>query len=102
MLPNRNQNSQNSVNQEGRIQLAIKAYQNAEIPSIRGTARVFDVPERTLRRRLAGVPFRQVTRANSHKLTPEEEQSLLQWILSIDMRGSAPSHKMVRDIARIL
>jgi hypothetical protein len=102
MLPNRNQNSQNSVNQEGRIQLAIKAYQNAEIPSIRGTARVFDVPERTLRRRLAGVPFRQVTRANSHKLTPEEEQSLLQWILSMDMRGSAPRPSMVRDMANIL
>jgi hypothetical protein len=102
MPPIRSQNSQNSVNQEGRIQLAIKAFQNGKILTIRENARVFDIPRRTQQRRLEGVPFRQDTRAYGHKLTPEEEQSLLQWILSMDMRGSAPRPPMVRDMANIL
>jgi hypothetical protein len=102
MPPIRSQSSPNSVNQEGRIQLAIKAFQNDEIPSIREAARVFEVPNTTLKRRIDGQQFRKDTRANSHKLTPEEEQSLLQWILSMDLRGSAPRPSMVRDMANIL
>lgn len=102
MPPIRNQNSQNSVHQEDRIQIAIKAFQNGEIPTIREITRVFDIPRRTLDRRLQGIPFRRDTPANGHKLTPEEEQSLLQWILSMDMRGSAPRPPMVREMANIL
>jgi hypothetical protein len=102
MPPIRSQNSQNSVNQESRIQLAIKAFQNGEIPTIREAARVFEVPNTTLQRRIDGRQFRKDMRANGHKLTPEEEQSLLQWILSMDTRGSAPRPSMVRDMANIL
>jgi hypothetical protein len=98
MPPNRSQNSQNSVYQEGRIQLAIKAYHNREIPSIREAARVFDLPWTSLRDRINGHQFRKDIRANGHKLTPEEEQLLLQWILSMDQRGSAPRPSMVREM----
>jgi hypothetical protein len=73
MPPNRNQNSQNSVYQEGRIQLAIQAFQNKEIPTIREAARRFQVPNTTLQRRIDGQQFRKDTRANSHKLTIKEE-----------------------------
>jgi hypothetical protein len=102
MPPIRSQNSQNSINQEGRIQLAIQAYKNKEFPSIREAARLFQVPHATLQRRYNGQQFREDMRANGHKLTPEEEQSLLQWILSMDIRGSAPRPSMVRDMANIL
>ena len=64
--------------------------------------RVRAVGDRTLRRRLAGRPQRQNTRANSHKLTQNEEESLLQWILSMDRRGAAPRPGHVRDMANLL
>jgi DDE superfamily endonuclease/Tc5 transposase-like DNA-binding protein/Psq-like protein len=102
MPPIRSQNSQNSIQQEGRIQLAVEAYQNKEIPSIRETARRFDVPWTTLRDRLHGKLHRSETRANSYKLTTTEEESLLKWILSMDSRGSAPRPNTVREMANIL
>jgi hypothetical protein len=102
MSPIRSQNSRNPIEQEGRIQLAIQAYQNKEILSIREAARRFQVPYATLQYRCNGKPFRLDTRANNYKLTPNEEQSLLQWILSMDTRGSTPRPSMVRDMANIL
>jgi len=74
MPPIRSQNPRNSIEQEGRIQLAIQAYQNREIPSIREAARRFKVPHSTLATRLRGITFRKDTRANSYKLTINEEE----------------------------
>ena len=102
MPPIRGQNPRNSIEQEGRIILAIQAFQNKEVPTIREAARRFQVPNTTLQRRIDGHPFRTETRADSHKLTPEEEKALLQWILSMDTRGSAPRPSMVREMANIL
>lgn len=102
MLPIRSQKSRNSNEQEGRIQLAVQAYRNGEIPSIREIARRFDIPDRSLRRRFAGIKFRKDTRANGHKFTINEEECLLQWILSMDTRGPAPRPNIVRDMANIL
>ena len=102
MPPIRSQNPQNSINQEGRIQLAIQAFQNKEFRSIREAARRFQVPTVTLHRRYNGQLHRSETRANNYKLTLTEEESLLRWILSMDTRGSAPRPSMVRDMANIL
>lgn len=102
MPPNRSQSSQKSIEQEGRVLLAIEAIQKYQITSVREAARRFSVPEATLRRRLAGHTNRHDTRANNHKLTETEEYTLLQWILSMDSRGAAPSPTAVREIANIL
>jgi hypothetical protein len=102
MPPIRSRSSQNSIEQEGRILLAIQDFQNQKISSIRGATRRFKVPEATLRRRLTGVQNRATSRANSYKLTEIEEQSLEKWILSIDSRGSAPRPSMVREMANVL
>ena len=102
MPPFRNRNSRKSAEQEGRIQLAIQAFQNKEIPSIREAARRFQVPNTTLQHRFSGQTCRGETRANNFKLSPNEEQSLLNWILSMDTRGSAPRPSMARDMANIL
>jgi len=40
--------------------------------------------------------------ANEHKLTITEEETLLQWILSLDRRGAAPQPASVQDMANIL
>jgi AraC-like DNA-binding protein len=102
MPPVRSRSSQNSIEQEGRILLAIQAIQNKEISSVREVARRFNVPRSTLSTRLNGVQNRAISRANSQKLTDIEEDSLQKWILSMDSRGSAPRPSTVREMANLL
>jgi hypothetical protein len=102
MPPIRTQSSRNSIEKEGRILLAIQAIQKQEIGTVRAAARVFNVPESTLRSRLKGSTNRVETRANSHKLTEIEEESLQKWILSMDSRGAAPRPSSVREMANLL
>ena len=102
MPPVRSQSSRNSIEQEGRIILAIQAIKNQEISSIREAAHHFQVPRSTLQRRLTGDVFRPESRANNHKLSQTEEESLVQWILSMDSRGAAPRPTAVREMADLL
>lgn len=76
MPPIRSQTSINSIEQEGRIELAIQAIRKEGFTSIREVARCFIVPKATLCRRLHGVQNRAISRANSHILTEIEEQTL--------------------------
>jgi hypothetical protein len=102
MPPKHSQNPRNSIEQEGRVLLAIQAIKNQEISSIREAARIFAVPRSTLITRLRGVQNRASSRSNSHKLTEIEEESLKKWILSMDSRGSAPRPSTVREMANLL
>jgi hypothetical protein len=102
MPPIRTQSSRNSIEQEGRILLAIQAINKQEILSIREAARRFEVPHTSLRNRLTRCKNRSETRANGHKLDEIEEQSLSQWILSMDSRGAAPRPATVREMANLL
>ena len=102
MPPIRSRSSRNSIEQEGRILLAIQAIKNREISSIREAARIFAVLRSTLTTRLRGVQNRAISRPNSHKLTEIEEESLTKWIISIDSRGSAPRPSTVREMANLL
>ncbi|CBF76072.1 hypothetical protein AN3478.2 [Aspergillus nidulans FGSC A4] len=94
--------SQNCHEKEGRLLLAVQAIKKKEITSIREAARRFNVPESTLRTRLRGTTNRAESRANGHKLTEIEEEVLKQWILSLDLRGAAPTKAHVREMANIL
>ncbi|CDM38463.1 Probable transposable element [Penicillium roqueforti FM164] len=102
MPPIRSQSSTKSVEQEGRILLAIQALKNQEFTSISLAARTFNVPRSTLRHRLNGIQYRATSRVNSTKLTAIEEESLRKWIVSMDSRGSAPRPSMVREMADLL
>jgi len=102
MPPIRSQTSRNSIEQEGRILLAIQAIKNQEFSSIREAARVFNVTRSTLQNRILGRQNRAISRANSHKLTEIEEESLKKWILSMDARGAAPRPSTVREMANLL
>ena len=102
MPPIRSQSSRNSIEQEGRILLAIQAINKQEITSVQEAANQFNVPHTTLRRRLAGCTNRHESHANSHKLTQIEEESLLKWILSMDSRGAAPRPATVQEMANLL
>jgi hypothetical protein len=102
MPPIRTESSHKSANQEGRILLALDDIKNGRIKSIRAAAKLYDLPRSTLGDRAQGVIARVDTRANSHKLTQLEEDSLVEWIFSMDTRGAAPRRATVREMADIL
>jgi hypothetical protein len=66
---------------EGRLSLALQAYNNGDFQSLRAAAIAYDVPLRTLERRHQGILPRSETRPKSSKLTVAEEELLLQRIL---------------------
>nr|XP_001389896.2 hypothetical protein ANI_1_3428014 [Aspergillus niger CBS 513.88] len=100
--PKMPKSSKELVEQEGRLCLAVESIQKGHTKSIREVARVFQVPRSTLQDRLNGLKFRKDTRANSHKLTSIEEESLEKWIISLDQRGAPPKHSQVREMANLL
>jgi hypothetical protein len=102
MPPKALKNSKESIEKEGRVLLAISAIKKAEISSIREAARVYNVSHTILRRRLNGITSRSEIRANSHKMTQNEEESLGRWILSLNQRGAPPRPCHVREMANIL
>jgi hypothetical protein len=102
MPPKRTESSRKSAHQEGRILLAIQAIKNDQTIPIYEVARRFDVARTTLQRRLAGHTFRAETRANCHKLTQIEEDTLIKRIISMDDRGGAPRPSTVREMANLL
>ena len=69
MPPKSRVKSRNSIEQEGRILLAISAFEKQEICSIRQAAAHYRVPFSSLRNRLHGRITRAEQRANGHKLS---------------------------------
>ena len=70
--------------------------------SIHRAAEIYDIPKSTLHARLAGRINRVEKRANSTKLTEIEENSLKQWIISMDIHRAAPRLAIVEDMANLL
>ena len=90
MPPIRTKSSRNSIEQEGRLLLAVQAIKKQEISTIREAVRHFNVPKSTLLHCLNSTPNRAETHANNHKLTEIKEELLQKWIISLDDRGAAP------------
>src|SRR5450432_3957801 len=91
-----------SVQQEGRIALAVEALKQGHFTSLLSAARSYDVPHMTLRRRVRDIPARRDKRPTNYKLTATEELTLVQWILSMDQRGLAPRPESVQRMADLL
>jgi hypothetical protein len=87
---------------EGRIALALQAYQQGRFSSLRAVARTYDVPRSTLIRRIKGTPLRSISMSANLKLTQTEETTLVQWILSMDTRGIPPTQALVYEMAELL
>ncbi|KAL3709892.1 suppressor protein sef1 [Talaromyces marneffei ATCC 18224] len=102
MPPIRNKRSKDLIEQEGRILLAISDFQNVKIPNITQAAEIYNIPCITLRNRLHGTQQRLLVRANSHKLTQPEEESLVKWVFDLDRHGLPPRHSLVREMANHL
>jgi hypothetical protein len=102
MPPIRDKKSRNSFEQEGKILFAISALKNGEIHSIREAARIFQVPRSTLGTRYHGVQMKAEKRANGLKLSANEEETLIKWILDLAKRGLPPRPSLVRQMANYL
>jgi hypothetical protein len=87
---------------EGRIALAIQAFQKGQFRSLRAATKSYDVPYSTMRDRVRGINPRRDIRPISSKLTQIEESSLEQWIISMDQRGLSPRVDSVRQMANLL
>jgi Tc5 transposase DNA-binding domain/helix-turn-helix, Psq domain len=87
---------------EGRITLAMQAIQQGSVKSTRAASITYGVAYSTLYRRVKGCPTRRDTRPASCKLTQTEESTLVEWVLSMDQRGLAPTQDIVRQMANIL
>jgi hypothetical protein len=98
----RNKNRKKAEEQEGRILLAISDLKNSRIRSVRQAAQIYNVPRSTLQTRVNGITYRAEIRANGHKLTQYEEESLVKWVLDLDRRGLPLRHSLVRDMANYL
>lgn len=91
-----------STSDEGRLQIAIPTIRNHKDLSVRGAAKVYRVPETTLRDGMNGRRARQDTRANSKKMTELEEEAIVKYVLDLDSRGFSPPLRDVEDIANLL
>jgi hypothetical protein len=86
-------------NREGRIEIALSAYNTHQFQSLRRAADAFDVPRSTLTSRYNEITHRLKTRHARHKLTTTEEQTIVRYILDLDSRGFAPRLCEVADMA---
>jgi hypothetical protein len=93
---------QKAIEREGRVILAINAIKKEQIHKIREAARLYDVPESTLRHRLRGRADRVSIRANGLRLSQTEEESLKKWIILLASRGAAPWPSAIQAMADIL
>ena len=75
---------------EAQIILAIEAVQSSRKLSRRAAAKLYNVPESTLRARMNGVTPKADSRPASQSLTKIEEEVVVQYILDLDSRGFPP------------
>jgi hypothetical protein len=87
---------------EGRVALAIHAYQQGQFTHLKTACRAFSAPYSTARRRVEGVLERRVSLPNGRKLTTLEEQTLEQWILAMSERGLPIRLQSIRVMANLL
>jgi hypothetical protein len=87
---------------EGQLLLAVEAIRKSPKFGIKPIARIYNVPEATLRDRLRGVRSRRDIPANSRKLTNSEEEAIIQYILDLDLRAFPPRLSDVTDMANLL
>jgi hypothetical protein len=102
MTPIRPESRQKAASQEGKILLALSDLKEGRINSIRAAAKLYELPYTTLHARTEGRMSRVDKRPTGHKLTQLEEDSLTEWIISMDSRGAAPRPVTVGEMANIL
>src|SRR6195952_5073768 len=84
---------------EARIILAIEAIRTSKKLSRRASAKIYNVPETTVRHRTDGMTPRADQRPPLQKLTELEEEVIIKYVLDLDSRGFPPRIEDVREMA---
>lgn len=88
--------------QQGRLSLAVQAMQTGQTASVRQAAKLYDIPESSLRYHLrSSLQYSKFPRTTG-KLTKPEEKTLVRWIINMDVRGMPPRPVTVQDMANLL
>ena len=90
------------IEQEGRLQCALNDLKNQKISNPRQAALIYNLPPQTLRDRLKGLQSQPELRNHKSRLSVRQEDALIAWIVSLDIRGAAPRHFQVREMANII
>ena len=88
--------------QETRIILAIEAIRTSRKMSRRHAAKIYNVPETSLRNRMNGITPKAEKRNAQHNLTQSEEEAIVKHVLDLDLRGFPPRIDSVEDMANLL
>ena len=84
---------------EHAIQSALQDLDSGVYTNLTAAARAYDIPRSTLQHRKEGKRNRRVAHLHQQRLTPEQEEFLVEWILDEDRRGDPPSHTRAREMA---
>ena len=87
---------------EGRIALAIQAFERGQFKSLRAATKSYDVSYSTIWDRVNGRSSRHDSEPRNQKLTTTKESTLVQWILSMDQRGLPPRPDSIQQMANLL
>lgn len=90
-----------TINEAGVI-LAVEAIKNNPKLSIQAAAKIYNVADRTIRRRLASQSARCDYTVNSKKLTQLEEEAIVRYIIELSERAFPPRPCSVEDMANHL
>ena len=91
-----------SASKEARLLLALEALEDNDDLSTRAAAKLYNVPEATIRHRRNGRRTRHDIPANSRNLTNLEEQTIVQYMIELSTRAFPPRLYDVEDIANHL
>ena len=86
---------------EDEVSQALESIANSQ--SIRKASLEWGIPRQTLQHRIQGTQSRAIAFSSQQKLSPTQEQHLVEWIQVQAALGLPPTHQQVRDFAeRIL
>jgi hypothetical protein len=84
---------------EHAIKSAIRNLESGVYTSQRAAAKAWGVPRSTLQYRLAGQQPHAIAHQHQQRLSPEQEEFLVDWIPDEDARAQPPPHARVREMA---
>src|SRR6478752_2441108 len=90
------------ANKEAHIIMALQAYQADPKLSLQQAAKIYNIHFQTLHYRSQGRQARDNYIPSSRKLSNQEEQVIIEYILNLDSQGFASRHRNIKEIANQL
>ena len=85
---------------ESAIQQAIADFESGKFKSKRAAANAYGLPFSTFKDRVNGSKPRATAHEKSQRLTPVQEEFLVDWIIDLDSMGLSPTIACTRDMAQ--